>query len=252
MSHWINRTMDTNTHPLVSGQLVELKDRSGLSIRAIARAMGYQNASSIQRYFSSDYSKPALPSDFVAKLLPVLVGKGDRPITREEVLALASTALTDLEAASAPIRAATALDLKGQVAAGLWMEAGLFETDAISSTTIAGDLRFPSRSQYLLEINGESLNRIARNGDFILCLDYLEAGIEIKSGDLVVVERSRDGGHTIERTAKRIVRRNGVIELQPESDDPRFQEPVIFNEHDEEATEVRIIAKILSVIRQID
>lgn len=244
--------MDAHQHSAISGHLVELKDRSGLSIRAIARAMGYQNASSIQRYFSPDYTKPALPSDFVAKLLPVLVGKGETPISREEVLALAPTSLTELEASQAPARAAIALDLKGQVAAGLWMEAGLFETDAVRKATISGDLRFPSECQYLLEINGESLNRIARNGDLILCLDYLDAGIEIKSGDLVVVERSRDGGHTIERTAKRIIRRDNVIELQPESDDPRFQEPVVFNEHDEEATEVRIIAKILSVIRQID
>ena len=244
--------MDSNTHVTISTQLVELKDRSGLSIRAIARAMGYQNASSIQRYFSADYAKPTLPADFVAKLLPVLVGKGDPLIAREEVLALAPTSLTELEFSPPPTRAATALELKGQVAAGLWMEAGLFETDAVRNTTISGDMRFPSESQYLLQINGESLNRIARNGDFILCLDYLEAGIEIKSGDLVVVERSRDGGHTIERTAKRIIRRDNVIELRPESDDPRFQEPVIYSEHDEEATEVRILAKVLSVIRQID
>jgi len=244
--------MDDNSDSPVSAQLVDLKERSGLSIRAIARAMGYQNASSIQRYFSSDYAKPALPADFVAKLLPVLVGKGETVITREDVLALASAALTDLEAAAAPSRSAVALELKGQVAAGLWMESGLFETDAVRKTTFSGDLRFPSESQYLLQINGESLNRIARDGDLILCLDYLQAGIEIKSGDLAVVERSRDGGHTVERTAKRLIRRDDVVELHPESDDPRFQEPVIFNEHDEEATEVRIIAKVLSVIRQID
>ncbi|MHA7777375.1 LexA family protein [Roseibium sp. M-1] len=244
--------MEPGEQSAVSRQLADLKDRSGLSIRAIARAMGYQNASSIQRYFSHDYSKPALPADFVAKLLPVLVGAGEQPITREEVLALAPESITDLEAASAPLRAAAPLEIKGQVAAGLWMEAGLFETDTVSQSTIAGDLRYPGEYQYLLQINGESLNRIARNGDLILCLDYLDAGIEIKSGDLVVVERSRDGGHTIERTAKRIVRRNGDIELRPESNDPRFQDPVIFTEHDEEATEVRIISKILSVIRPID
>jgi len=243
--------MDESTQSLVSRQLAELKDRSGLSIRAIARAMGYQNASSIQRYFSQDYSKPALPSDFVAKLLPVLTGKGDRPIAREEILALAPESLMDLEAANTPSRTATPLEIKGQVAAGLWMEAGLFETDATRKATLAGDLRYPNECQYLLQINGESLNRIARDGDFVLCLDYLEAGIEIRSGDLAVVERSRDGGHTIERTAKRVVHRNGRIELRPESDDPRFQEPIVFNEHDEEATEVRIIAKILTVIRQI-
>ncbi|WP_428647790.1 LexA family protein [Roseibium sp.] len=244
--------MDESTQSVVSRQLSELKDRCGLSIRAIAREMGYQNASSIQRYFSQDYAKPALPADFVAKLLPVLVGKGDPLISREEVLALAPESLTDLDAATVPSRATAPLEIKGQVAAGLWMEAGLFASEASQKATFSGDLRYPVKSQYLLQINGESLNRIARNGDFVLCLDYLEAGIEIKSGDLAVVERSRDGGHTIECTAKRVIRHNGEIELRPESDDPRFQEPIIFNEHDEEATEVRIKAKILSVIRQLD
>ncbi|POF29653.1 LexA family protein [Roseibium marinum] len=243
--------MEETTQSAVSRQLADLKNRSGLSIRAIARAMGYQNASSIQRYFSQDYSKPALPADFVAKLLPVLTGKGEQPVTREEVLALAPDSITDLEAALASPQAARPLEIKGQVAAGLWMEAGLFETDATRKATMAGDLRYPNEYQYLLQINGESLNRIARDGDFVLCLDYLEAGIDIRSGDLAVVERSRDGGHTIERTAKRIIRRDGGIELRPESDDPRFQDPIIFNELDEEATEVRIIAKILTVIRQI-
>ncbi len=85
--------MDMDEQSAVSRQLVDLKDRSGLSIRAIARAMGYQNASSIQRYFSADYLKPALPSDFVAKLLPVLLGKGEQPITREDILALAPEAI---------------------------------------------------------------------------------------------------------------------------------------------------------------
>ncbi len=244
--------MEETTQSDVSRQLSELKDRTGLSIRAIARAMGYQNASSIQRYFSQDYAKPALPADFVAKLLPVLVGKGEIPVTREEVLALAPDSITDLDASTAPSRPGTPLEIKGQVAAGLWMETGLFASEATEKATFSGDLRYPVEFQYLLEINGESLNRIARNGDFVLCLDYLEAGIEIKSGDLAVVERSRDGGHTIECTAKRVIRHEDRIELRPESDDPRFQEPIVFNEHDEEATEVRIRAKILSVIRQID
>ncbi|PVB59342.1 S24 family peptidase [Labrenzia sp. 011] len=243
--------MEESTQSAVSRQLADLKNRSGLSIRAIARAMGYQNASSIQRYFSPDYSRPALPADFVAKLLPVLTGKGEQPVTREEILALAPESITDLEATHAPSRAARPLEIKGQVAAGLWMEAGLFETDATRKATMAGDLRYPSECQYLLQINGESLNRIARDGDLVLCLDYLAAGIDIRSGDLAVVERSRDGGQTIERTAKRIIRHENGIELRPESDDPRFQEPIIFNELDEEATEVRIIAKILTVIRQI-
>lgn len=144
------------------------------------------------------------------------------------------------------------LVIRGDVAAGLWMEAGLFEAETIGESTLTGgDRRFPLGLQYLLRIKGESMNRIARDGDLVLCLDFAGAGNEIRSGDMVIVERSRDGGHTIERTAKRAMHRAGGIELHPESDDPRFQEPIIFDEYSEEASEVRILAKVLSVIRQI-
>jgi transcriptional regulator with XRE-family HTH domain len=144
------------------------------------------------------------------------------------------------------------LSVKGDVAAGLWMEADLFDSEKAENSSLAGgDARYSLDYQYLLRIRGESLNKIAQDGDLILCLDYGQAGIDLVSGDLVVVERFRDGGHTLERTAKRVVRHNGDIELRPESTDPRFQEPVIFDEHSEEATEVRVIAKILKVIREV-
>ncbi|WP_346908501.1 S24 family peptidase [uncultured Roseibium sp.] len=242
--------MDADTD--IPARLTALKDQSGFSLREIARRMGYRNASSIQRYFSTDFVKPSLPADFVAKLLPVLEGQGDPPITREQILDLAPTLVTEFDIAPSGSRP-KALEIKGEVAAGLWMEAGLFETEQSEESTLAGgDRRFPPNAQYLLRIRGESMNRIARDGDLILCLDFMQAGIELKSGDVAVVERSRDGGHTIERTAKRVVRHNDRIELRPESNDPRFQDPIIFNDHSEEAAEVRIIAKVLSVIRPVE
>jgi SOS-response transcriptional repressor LexA len=145
-----------------------------------------------------------------------------------------------------------ALKISGEVAAGHWLESDLFEQEKSEMSNVSGgDARYLANTQYLLRVKGESLNRIAQDGDLILCLDYAQAGIDLKSSDLVVIERSRDGGHTLERTAKRVVKHNGDIELRPESDDPRFQDPVIYNEHSEEASEVRVIAKILKVIREI-
>lgn len=141
--------------------------------------------------------------------------------------------------------------VRGNVAAGLWLEASVFENEVYDEGPIkGGDDRYPFELQYLMRIQGESLNKIAQDGDLILCLDHGLAGLEIQSGDLVVVERSRDDGHTIERTAKRIFQQNGKIELRPESNDPRFQDPLVFDEHDEEATEVRVIAKVLWVIKR--
>jgi len=144
------------------------------------------------------------------------------------------------------------LRIRGEVAAGLWLEADLFDSEKVEKSNLTGGYkRYSPDCQYLLRIRGESLNRIAQDGDFILCVDFGQAGIELKSGDLVVVERSRDGGHTLERTAKRIFRHDDEIELRPESNDPRFQEPVVYNEHSEEASEVRVLAKILGVFREL-
>ncbi len=232
------------------GKLQHLKERSGLSLRAIAREMGYSQASSIQRYFSADYAEPVLPANFISKLLAVLPGKGTPPITREDVLALADGTVAEIQR-KAPSLPGTGVPIVGEVAAGLWMEAALFETEKAEESTISYDVRFPTQSQYVVRVRGESLNKVAANGDLLLCVDYLSAGIEPKENDLVLVERSRDDGMTIERTAKRVIRMNGQSELMPESTDPRFQDTIVFREGDFDHTEVTIKARIVMVFKPL-
>ncbi|MBG6148323.1 SOS-response transcriptional repressor LexA [Labrenzia sp. EL_142] len=231
-------------------RLQKLKERSSLSLRAIAREMGYSQASSIQRYFSSDYPETGLPANFISKLLAVLPGRGDPAITREEVLALADGSVAEIQRKT-PDLPKTGVPIVGEVAAGLWMEAALFETENALESTISYDIRFPAQSQFVVRVRGESLNRIAGNGDLLLCVDYLAAGIELKENDLVLVERSRDNGMTIERTAKRLVSLNGQSELMPESDDPRFQDTIFYREGDVDHTEVKIKAKIVMVFKPL-
>jgi len=231
-------------------RLQDLKERSGLSLRAIAREMGYSQASSIQRYFSVDYPETGLPANFISKLLAVLPGKGEPVITREEVLALADGSVAEIQR-KAPALPKTGVPVVGEVAAGLWMEAALFETENAEESTISYDIRFPPHAQYIVRVRGESLNRIAANGDLLLCVDYLAAGIELKENDLVLVERSRDNGMTIERTAKRLVKLNGESELMPESDDPRFQDTILYREGDFDHTEVTIKARIVMVFKPL-
>lgn len=231
-------------------KLQQLKERSGLSLRAIAREMGYSQASSIQRYFSADYPETGLPANFISKLLTALAGKGEPPITRGEILALADGSVAEIQK-RVPDLPKSGVPIVGEVAAGLWMEAALFETENALESTISYDVRFPAQAQYVVRVRGESLNRIAGNGDLLLCVDYLAAGIELKENDLVLVERSRDEGMTIERTAKRLVNLNGQSELMPESDDPRFQETIVYREGDADHTEVKIKAKIVMVFKPL-
>ncbi|MES0880531.1 LexA family protein [Roseibium sp. SCP14] len=231
-------------------RLQDLKERSGLSLRAIAREMGYSQASSIQRYFSVDYPETGLPANFISKLLSALPGKGNPTITREEILALADGSVAEIQRKT-PSLPKTGVPVVGEVAAGLWMEAALFETENAEESTISYDVRFPAQSQFVVKVRGESLNKIAANGDLLLCVDYLAAGIEPKENDLVLVERSRDNGMTIERTAKRVIKLNGQSELMPESTDPRFQDTIIFREGDFDHTEVKLKARIVMVFKPL-
>lgn len=78
------------TREAITDHLTNLRHRSGLSIRNLAVAMGYKNASSIQRYFdAASYTGGYLHRDFVSKLETAIEGKGVPPITREEIWELA-------------------------------------------------------------------------------------------------------------------------------------------------------------------
>lgn len=106
------------TTPQATGtKLLALKQRSGLSLRAIAAAAGYKGASSIQRYFSADYDSEYLPPDVAERLAKVFAGKGRPAIMADEV--------TDL-AAYAPTRSASATLAEHTAIAFVWHVARQF------------------------------------------------------------------------------------------------------------------------------
>lgn len=149
----------------------------------------------------------------------------------------------------APVVPAGVLSVAGEVAAGLWLESDLMAEEDSKPSDFRPISAYPEEAQYLLKVRGESLNKIAQDGDLLLCVDYFAANLEPKEGDISVIERSTDGGNTIERTAKRIVQMNGRVELMPESTDPRYQTPVVYDDADEEYTQVQAKAKVIYAIK---
>lgn len=136
----------------------------------------------------------------------------------------------------------TNIKVLGDVAAGVWLEnvMALAVEDAPDSV-FPPDPRYPIEAQYDLNVRGSSLNRVARDGDMLRCVDIVRAGIEPREGDLVIVKRTR--GQLVELTAKRVRRRpGGPIELHPDSTDPRWQEPLRLGYGEDE---VQIIALAL-------
>lgn len=136
----------------------------------------------------------------------------------------------------------------GFVKAGTWQdieEWGALEVaDYVPST---GD--FPADWQFALVVDGNSVNRAARHGDWLICVDLIKSQIDIGDDDLVVVERARYDGQMVERTAKRVKRTLSGMELWPDSDDPAHQEPIAYRTNGEK-DEVRITAKVIWVLRK--
>lgn len=142
------------------------------------------------------------------------------------------------------------IPVHGTVAAGVWQEA--FELDiSKSNETLPASVDYPPECQIALLVSGESLNKIAKDGDHLVCLDLYKSGVQVSDGDLVVVERSRMGGMMIERTAKRLRKTLHGYELWPESTHPDFQTPIEYKpDGDEDHNEVRVIAKVLWVMKK--
>lgn len=136
----------------------------------------------------------------------------------------------------------------GDVAAGVWREVTAADAAKYGSrSTNPADPRYPATAQYDLVVRGSSIDRVARDGDRLRCVDLRETGLDVSDGDLVVVERRREGGHLVETTAKRVRQRGAKRELWPDSDDPQWQEPISYGEAQGDAVE--IIALVLYAYR---
>lgn len=81
--------MPNSGHVKAAPLLKQLRERSGLSMEAVAKAAGYRGASSYQRYEDPEtFRKPYLPLDLAEKLARAMAGKGNPPIAPGEVMAL--------------------------------------------------------------------------------------------------------------------------------------------------------------------
>lgn len=136
----------------------------------------------------------------------------------------------------------------GEVGAGIWREVGHPERfEGIKEESpFPPDPNYAADAQFDLIVCGNSINRFARDGERLRCVDIGKAGIDVDNDDLVIVERRKDSGQLIETTAKRIRRRGAMVELWPDSDDPAWQEPLrIDTRKTTEHEEATIIALVL-------
>lgn len=142
----------------------------------------------------------------------------------------------DSEASEAEV----GLAVVGEVAAGMWKEASVrFER---TYEPVAPHPDYPARGQRLYKVNGNSINRLAANGEYLHAIEIYDGGIQPEHGDLVIVRRLQHG--LAEYTAKTLVFENGRTFLRPESSDPEWQSDIEMTGNDD--TEIAITDVVIA------
>lgn len=137
----------------------------------------------------------------------------------------------------------------GSVQAGVWQEPNMAAIDPDATIPYVPDPRYEGMRQYAWQVIGPSVNKIARHGDYVIGVSFIDLGRNPRDGEPVLVERRRDG--TYEYTVKRVRYEAGDVKLVPDSDDPRFQEPVWLRSEAEAGVEVEATFLIIGVYRQL-
>jgi DNA-binding XRE family transcriptional regulator len=230
------------------GILTEARKAAGLTQEELAEKVGATRITIVRLE-----KKDSISRKWAEKLSPIL----DVPIANfllgtsadsNQVVISPNSPLkpTELTIANLPV--------VGKVAAGYWRSCDYQDDiDQFPLMPSIMNSHYPAESQFIIEVEGESLNQTAPNGSFLHCAKLLEAGIDpnnLEDGQLVIVQRTRQQFGEFEMTAKRI-RKNGDWELWPESDRPEFQEPFRIADFQGESDEtIEIIAIVVAIIKK--
>jgi DNA-binding XRE family transcriptional regulator len=230
------------------GILTEARKAAGLTQEELAEKVGATRITIVRLE-----KKDSISRKWAEKLSPIL----DVPIANfllgtsadsNQVVISPNSPLkpTELTIANLPV--------VGKVAAGYWRSCDYQDDiDQFPLMPSIMNSHYPAESQFIIVVEGESLNQTAPNGSFLHCAKLLEAGIDpnnLEDGQLVIVQRTRQQFGEFEMTAKRI-RKNGDWELWPESDRPEFQEPFRIADFQGESDEtIEIIAIVVAIIKK--
>lgn len=144
------------------------------------------------------------------------------------------------------------LPIRDRVQAGAWLVADDHIQSEPARHPLARDPRFPHVRQWLSEVVGDSVDQLGiANGDLIHCVDFAEAGLGLRSGQIVEVERLRFGGSERELSVKQVELTPDGPLLWPRSSNPRWQAPLSLIEGaKDDEIEVRIRGLVVQSIKR--
>lgn len=137
----------------------------------------------------------------------------------------------------------------GRVQAGSWVEVDVYDGDDGQVISAPRDPLFPFARQIAYLVGGDSMNKAEpkpiRDGDYVICANFEDAGIEPVNGMQVVIERTRHDGELRERSVKEVMIFPDRTEFHPRSDNPVHKPIVVPKDADpDETTKVEILSLV--------
>jgi SOS-response transcriptional repressor LexA len=215
-------------------RLRELLKERGTTARAVSRAIGSNDT--LVRDILSGKSQNAR-GDTMAKLaehLGVVVGE----------------LMSGVDGPGhEPVERLAELPMIGPVQAGAWLAIDEVAQDEPVMWPAAHDRRYPHAKQWLREVQGDSMN--ARNiypGDLAHMVEIVGSGVNLNTGMIVEVTRSRAGGALREITLKEVEVTDGGLLLWPRSTNPKWKEPVVLDDGSGTDIEVEVTGLLIATI----
>lgn len=148
--------------------------------------------------------------------------------------------------------------LAGTAEAGTFREVDEFDQSEPVEIALPRDEKFPNARQLVFDCSGDSMNdlkpRPIFSGDRLVCLAYDDIGhvVELKSGMVVVVQRTRDDGHFREWSVKQIELFPDRAEFHPRSTNAKHKSIIVRPDHEaDDGVTVQVIALVRRVMNEM-
>ncbi|MCO4316314.1 XRE family transcriptional regulator [Phyllobacterium sp. 21LDTY02-6] len=147
----------------------------------------------------------------------------------------------------------------GKTEAGSFREVDDMDQSEPVFLSLPPDERFPGARQVAFDVEGDSMNALRPRpilpGDRAVCVAYEDVAHDatLRDGMVVVVERTRDGGHTREWSIKQVEIYADRTEFHPRSNNPKHKPIVVKRDmHADEGTVVEIIGLVRRVVNDFE
>jgi SOS-response transcriptional repressor LexA len=139
----------------------------------------------------------------------------------------------------------------GKLAAGVYREVVEHDDGDVEYIFDEPDPEYPNAKQVAFTVEGDSLNdlkpRPILEGDKLICVDFDDTGLPLIEGMIVVIQRTRDNGLTLEWSAKQVELHPGRTEYHPRSTNKRHKAIVVPDDPNADTGEV---VEVIALVRR--